>query len=763
MIERINLLRNIGQFDSVNPPGNITFSPFTLIYAENGRGKTTIAAVLRSLASGEAQLINERQRLGSVHPPHVVVSQSGQQIVFQNGTWTHTFPDIAIFDDSFVAANVSSGIDLSPSHKQNLHELILGAQGVALSKTLREQVARIEQHNVELREKGDAIPAVARGPFNVNSFCDLPADPEIDRKVHEAERRLAAAKSTDLIRQRVGFTSIELPDFDTEVINSTLGQTLADLEAEAASRVREHLVSLGRGGEAWVADGMSRIAPASEAQTEEICPFCALDLHDSPLINHYQAYFSKAYEALKTTIRNTGIDCRDTHGGDVPSAFERNIRTAAQNREFWKEFADLPEIAVDTAAIAREWAAAREAVLEHLRAKAASPLDAMALTDVALEAVRVYRARIAEIKVLSDSLVACNENLDVVKEQAAADDLAALTDDLNKLKAQTARFDPAVARLCETYLTEKAVKKETEKQRNEARTALDTYRQQIFPAYETAINEYLRRFNAGFRLGEVQSVNTRAGSSASYCVVINQQNVDITSEGGPSFRNTLSAGDRNTLALAFFFASLEQDPNLAHKVVVIDDPMTSLDEHRSLKTIQEMRGLFARVSQMIVLSHSKPFLCALWEGADTNNRFAMRIGRAAVGSDLAEWDVRNDCITEHDKRHELVSRYLQASDPAIERSVAQALRPILEAFMRVAYPASFPPGFLLGPFIGLCQQRQGTANKILSENDTNELRSLLEYANRYHHDTNAVWETAVINDTELIDFAQRTLLFASRC
>jgi wobble nucleotide-excising tRNase len=115
------------------------------------------------------------------------------------------------------------------------------------------------------------------------------------------------------------------------------------------------------------------------------------------------------------------------------------------------------------------------------------------------------------------------------------------------------------------------------------------------------------------RLGSVASVNTRAGSSATYNVLINNVAVALTAEDGPSFRNTFSSGDRNTLALAFFFASLDQEPQLAQKIVVVDDPMTSLDEHRSLTTIQEMRQLFDRVSQMIVLSHSKAFLCALWE------------------------------------------------------------------------------------------------------------------------------------------------------
>ena len=762
MIEHIQLLRNVGLFDNLSPPEQTAFTPFTLIYGENARGKTTLAAVLRSLATGNPQLVIERHRLGAKHPSHVVFRHTGGTAVFQNGAWTQPQPDVAIFDDAFVSANVCSGIELQTAHRQNLHELILGAQGVTLNRALQGHVARIEEHNTALRQLADAIPAGAMGPYKVDAFCDLEADPEIDRKIREAERRVAAARSTDAIRQRPGFQAIRLPDFDIDGINEVLGRTLADLEAAAAERVRSHITRLGRGGETWVSEGMALIAPASEGTEREVCPFCAQDLAGSDLIAHYRAYFSQAYEDLKASIRQTGIAVRDAHAGDIPSAFERDVRTAAQGHEFWKEFADLPEIDIDTAAVARQWNAAREPILQQLRAKAAAPLEPMALTQETRQAIQHYRAHIAEVAALSERLVAANARLEIVKEQAAADDLSALGTDLANLKAQKARFEQEVLPHCNNYLAEKAEKAATEALRAQARAALDQYRQQIFPAFETAINDYLRRFGASFRLGEVQSVNTRSGSSASYVVVINQQNVAVTADAGPSFRNTLSAGDRNTLALAFFFASLEQDPSLANKTVVIDDPMTSLDDHRTLRTREEIMALAARVPQVIVLSHSKPFLCSLWEQADRNASIALRINRAAVGSEIALWDVRSDSISEHDKRHELVRAYLQVADPAREREVAQALRPILESFMRVAYPEHFPPGTLLGPFIGICEQRVGGPNGILSAADIAELRSLLNYGNRFHHDTNPAWQTAAINDAELSDFAQRTLIFASR-
>jgi len=196
LLERFQLLRNIGQYDSVNAGAQIPLSKLTLIYGENGRGKTTLSSVLRSLGTGDAGLVLERHRLGAANPPHVVLGFAGGVTAqFQHGAWSAPMPRIAIFDDAFIAANVCSGVEIGTSHRQNLHELILGAQGVALNAALQVHVARIEDHNRALTLKGNAIPAAARGGLNVDDFCALPADPDIEVSIATAERNLAAARS----------------------------------------------------------------------------------------------------------------------------------------------------------------------------------------------------------------------------------------------------------------------------------------------------------------------------------------------------------------------------------------------------------------------------------------------------------------------------------------------------------------------------------------------------------------------------------------
>lgn len=762
MIKGFNILRNIGMFDSVSPNASINLTRLSLIYGETGSGKTTIATILRSLSLGDSLLVNERKRVGSQHLPHLVVNNDGQEITFQNGAWSQRLPEIAIFDDAFVAANICSGIDLYPEQRQNLHGLILGKQGITLNSQLQALVAKINEHNTSLQKKGAAIPATAREPFNVEDFCKLESDPNIETKIEDAGRRLAAAKKADAIRLHSGFTPFKLPDFNIETIKDVLGQKLEDLQLDAENQVRTHLKALAASGEAWVAEGTTHAMEIYHNTGNKVCPFCAQELCGSGLIMHYQAYFSGAYKELKAKILQTKDGVGNTHGGDIPAAFERSISTAFRTHEFWSNFTELPKISVDTAAVSRDWKAAREAALQALGEKAASPLEATELSPDAVGAIQTYRRRIEEIDELSKKLRVCESAINVVKEQSAVDDLSALQNDLAKLNARKARFDPEILILCSDFTEETKAKKTTEEKRDATRAELDTYRQKIFPTYETAINDFLSGFNASFRLGKMKPVNSNAGSSASYCVVINRQNVKITAGSGePSFRNTLSSGDRNTLALAFFFTSLDQSPNLAQKIVVIDDPMTSLDEHRTSKTRTEMIDLCPKVKQMIVLSHSKPFLCALWKAAKLmpKDRSAFRLNRTDSGSDIVKWDVDNDSLTEHDKRYKLILNYVEFGGSNIERKVAEALRPTIEAFLRFAYPSYFPPEQSIGSFLKMCNE---TSRKIMSFDDIKKLRDLREYANRFHHASNPAWETETINETELTDFAEKTIQFLSR-
>ncbi len=760
MLDKFSLIRNVGKFDSVNAGANLHLNKLALIYAENGRGKTTLATILRSLGDNEPLPIVERTRLGGQGEPHIVIANNhGDTAMFQHGAWDDSDVNILVFDDSFVADNIYSGIDVDTEHRQKLHEFIIGAEGVALNSALQHVVARIEVHNQAIREKGARITAVMRCGLSIEAFCALEDIEDVDNLLQEAERALAAARKSEAIAQKNTFISLSLPDFNLEALNTLLSKTLPDIEAASAAQVSEHIGSFGKGGESWVAAGMTVV---KENDLND-CPFCKQDLFGSEIISHYQSIFSQGYSALKEDISTCFSSLERDHRTEFMTAFERNVRTITEIRQFWSEFIYIPDIDLDTVLVARLWRSCFDAIKAVLKAKKESPLEDFTLNQEIFDLVDEYRTVRKTVHELSDSLVALNEQIKILKERTAESNVAALEANLSSLRAVKSRYSNAVSALCDDYLEELALKVATEEQRAQARAALDQYREQVFPKYQEAINRYLVKFNAGYRLDNVSSVNNRGGSSCNYSVLIENTPVPLRSNqvGQPSFKSTLSSGDRNTLALAFFFSSIEMNNNKANMIVTIDDPMTSLDDHRSLTTIQQIKEIVDVVEQVIVLSHSKPFLCNLWSSARSLPVSATKISRSGSSSTLSEWDVNQDCITEHDRNYSKVCEFIENGYGNDERSVAVALRPVLESYIRVIYPNTFPPGSLLGPFISICEQRENTQAQIISPASRTELRALLDYANRFHHDTNPAWQTANINEQELLNHAIRTIDFAS--
>jgi len=757
VITKLSLIRNVSQFESVTSGSELPLSRLALAYAENGRGKTTLAAILRSLGSGDPTPILERQRITAEHPPHIRIDHSTGTAQFQNGNWDSIVGSVAVYDDAFVDENIYSGLSVDSAHRHNLHELIVGSVGVQLNQQLRAEVEKIEEHNKILRELSGPISSEKRGAFSVEEFCRLPPHLRIDEAIKEAQQSLSAAKQQAKISQTPLLQGIRLASFSVASLQSILKKSLPDLEQEAAANVQKHLRSLGADGENWVGDGLQKVKATD-------CPFCMQNLSESKIIDHYRLYFSEGYKKLKQEVEDFTNTLKRQHGGEARAAFERNVRVLGENLQFWATFIDAPAISFDSIEVSRLWRAAFEMLIPIFEAKNTKPLEAMTLSMEAESALSAFAEMQNAISAFNHSVVSANRAIEVIKERANSGNLKALEADVAKLLATRTRYNPDMDKACQEYQAELAAKVQTEKRRDAIRESLNHHQKSIFPTFNSAINDYLRKFNAAFRLSNIAPENTRAGTACSYNVVIYDRPVVVggnkAQPGQRAFKNTLSSGDRNTLALAFFFSMLDQDPNLKDKVVVIDDPMTSLDEHRTLTTVQEVRGLSQRVKQVIVLSHNKPFLCKIWSHAVPTHRTAIQVVREGSGSSLQEWKISEDSITEYDRKHQLLRNYYANSGDS--REAAEAIRPVLEGYLRVACPEFFPPTTLLGPFKGMCERQVGTQNEILHQADVDELRNLTEYANKFHHDTNPAWETEAINDGELSGFVKRTLDFIRR-
>ncbi len=117
------------------------------IFAENGRGKTTLCAILRSLGSGEPGLMRGRTTLGQAEVPEVNIRLEGTNASFSNGAWSQTVPEIAVFDSAFISENVYSGDAVNLGQRRSLYRVIIGRDGVALAQQADEADAASRAQN----------------------------------------------------------------------------------------------------------------------------------------------------------------------------------------------------------------------------------------------------------------------------------------------------------------------------------------------------------------------------------------------------------------------------------------------------------------------------------------------------------------------------------------------------------------------------------------------------------------------------------------
>ena len=765
MIKRFLLLRNIGQFSNVDAGKDIELGKLTVCYADNGRGKTTLASVLRSLADGSPNPIAERKRLRSLNDPHVVIefNDGSSPAVFKGVSWSRQIASLVIFDDTFVEQNVYSGLTVSPRQRQHLYDLILGPQAVELQHQLAYHVEKIENHNRELRDKAAGVPESARRELSLEDFCALPVDTDVDRNIQETEFLLAAARDQDAISSNPAFEMFNLPRLDLDEIQRVLEMDLDSIEKAAFEHVQSHLNELGQDGEKWVSDGVHHIERIGGDVSVLICPFCAQSLDGSSLIMHYRAYFSDAYTLLKRTIAKTLSKIGTTHGDGVQAEFESKLRIAVERRQFWARFCEIEEFPTNTSVIHRDLRAARESILSLLTAKQASPLEKVKISEEIKALVAAYESHIATVAQIMQRLERANRAIREVKERVGSTTVQSLSNRLNRLKLIKFRHTPIISEACDDYLQELNAKSEAKTKRDQTRQELDHHRTNVFPKYEADVNRYLEKFGTSYQLKNMKHANLRIGSTSTYDAQVGGASVAVgnpsATDAAPSFSNVFSGGDRTTLAFAFFLASLEQLDHLGDTVVVIDDPISSMDADRSLTTVQEIRALTLRAGQVIVLSHDKRFLCRIWEHANHKESVAFEIARSQDGSTLRSWNVAEDSLTEHDRRHFVFQEYLDLGTGNM-LEVARNIRLHLEGFLRTACPQDFPPGSSLGnQFVEKCHQNLNLATQILSQIKLQELRDILEYAHKFHHDTNHEWASQQITDGELRMFVERALKF----
>lgn len=753
MLQRIIGIKNVGRFLNCAAAGDVTLRRYTMIFAENARGKTTLCDILRSLSKNDPSIVIGRRTLGSQGQPEIQILTAAGLANFRNGAWSGPVPDLAVFDSTYIKENVFAGDSVDTEHRRNLYRIIIGAQGINLAAQVTGLDEQIRQKNGEIRDCRNTIQRHIPAGLTIDAFLVLGEDPQIDARIVAKEQELQAARQAAQLQQKVALSPLMVPAFPA-ALTELLGRTFTDIAADAEQHVHRHVAQHGMEahGEAWIAEGIRYIEG-------DACPFCNQPIAAVELIRDYRSYFSQQYNALREEINQLRRQVENVTGERTVTAATQTLQQNRMHAESWRQFCDVvaPEFPNEDQFV-NIFGAIRESALALLDDKARAPLEPITTDGRFTEALTAFDMTRAAIDVYNTAIAAANEVISARKRQAQAANARQLEAELAALRAQRIRHSPEVAPLCADETRLQGEKTQLETQKATVRAQLDTHTEQVIAQYGQRINWYLERINASFRITTPTHTYRGGPPSTSYQILINQQPVDLgapdTPADRPSFRNTLSGGDRNTLALAFFFAQLEQDPNRANKVVVFDDPFGSMDGFRRSHTVNQIFRCGQNCAQIVVLSHDPNFLHLLWERiapADRKTLSLVRIGEE--NTTVIDWDIERAVQARYKADLEALMRfYTEAYGD--RREIIQKIRPTLEAYCRHLYPTQFADQEMMGGIIGIIRG-EGPAHPLHPIVD--DLDDLNVYCRRYHHGENPNAATERVDDTELQGFVGRTL------
>ena len=574
-IGRISRLRRCGIFRNFTWPSGLPgFGRYNLIYGWNGTGKTTLSRLFRDLEVGRAPKIGEAVlRINGTDVPGDGFAESTLQV--------------RVFNRDFIRENVFPvGSDDMPPI------LVLGAENVekqkeverlkearALAQAKRDSIRLTEQTADEELDRfcidrakliKDTLRTSGQNPYNyynktklrndANEMADVSDD--TDHLLDDTERGRLLARHEGTSKPRVDELAYALPDFNA--IADRLRELLTTTVVSTAIHTLRDDPSLAE----WTRRGL-RLHRDREAERCLFCDQVLVAERLDALKEHFNVQHDRLIQRLDREIYQLTTASEASESIQMPSAAELYDHLVADLQAGERS---LREALV----AARRFLAAAVEALEDKKRRAFEEVK-LELNPPPVDKDAVEQLN-AVIRRHNDECDDFESQVEEARRRLARHMIAAKLQEFVSLRDASARAtgnrQAVEQRMRE--LDDRIVGLERE---------IVEHRQ---PAEE--LNENLRTY-----LGHDE-----------LCLEIKETGYTITRDGVSA--RAVSEGETTAIALLYFLKSLQDRRfDLARGVVVLDDPVSSLDSNALFLAFGFVRERAGDAGQLFILTHNFSF------------------------------------------------------------------------------------------------------------------------------------------------------------
>jgi len=708
MIHKIARLTSIGKYRNYNATGDVAFKKLTLFYADNGAGKTTLTSIIRSLSQNKPELIHRRLSTRHTSPQSAQIIQRNltgdiTHTFNQSTGWNTPFQDIEIFDIHFVNENIYSGFEFNEEHKKQLHQFVIGAQGIALQQQIDKNKAdktASRQRQEQISQQLIQLVGNNLSTDKLNLFLSIPIAEtnNIDSLITSAETILTSANANSVIQplplllpasdinSGINFTQLAI---DLEMSLQTLQNTaLQTLFSEHCQELADNSLQNPTN---WLHWGQTYLESKRAKNIQDLtCPFCKQTIDNTMnIINSYTLQFNAEFNSLLERLKNHLMALQSFNLETFLLSLETTNKTNLSHTNTWKQYflssvVPVYNIISDETILRQQL----QELINTVTLKIQNP--SITYTNSIANNLQI------SLQTISQNIISYNQQILVYNNQLTTFRLAIKTVpqaqlELDRLKRIKKRFEAPISTLCNELISQR-------QNLASLTTAYPILMQQqeasattFFNSYKTQINHYLGTvFKTLFRIEDVVHVAPRGMATQSkigYKLTIDGQDISFDFNQNTNAKDSLSEGDKSTIALAFFLSKLDIDPTINNKILVFDDPLSSFDSNRRFYTIQLIKDLFPKIKQAIILSHNEYFLYELSKGFSAGDKKTLRISQNFTDKASLIEPLSLETLVENEyfKHIKELEAFLRNPDLSKKEIVLGWLRNVLEAHIRFKF------------------------------------------------------------------------------
>jgi len=621
MINKIDLLNKIAKFERFTwHPKTDDFSKVNIVFGYNGSGKTAISNVFRLFSK---QIDNQSdllfQELSNDSSSIAEITFNGTKVKY--GTNIDK-KDIYVFNSDFIADHVYDGtianikeFDSSVVTQEQLKNPKISQLENKIDKLKKDNESKNKQKELlddKFKEMRNELSKELNEKISGTRFhhVNIP-DTAITKKEGEVRRQLNGVFSDYEISEKQeelknDITKLKDFKFDTIKINldSSKETILKDISETSRKKVGKKLDNLAAVNfkrfslNEWFEDGLTLLKDDS-VQKNKICPLCNSNIRNDldNLIKDYDAYFSNEYitlvESLDSHIRTIDND---------EDILQKNTVNLDKLKIYSSKYALKKEEAetiftLDKQVILKSLTKLKKQLIQKKKDVSIKKIDTKLIEDFQKH-ITNYNNAVAKIEEKHEKLLDELENRsydpDLLKQEARdlCRDLLYIKfnsydkgNQIDNYKQLVKDIGSIVQRISELSVKKREI---VASLKNESKF----------------INGYLKRLGVYNFTVDINKDNL-------------EENIQIQYKAGHiknKIRHSLSEGEKTALAFAYFISKIKYEildnsqTEIRENIVVIDDPISSLDENRLYSTACLINEIFSDAKQLFILSHNIIFL-----------------------------------------------------------------------------------------------------------------------------------------------------------